>query len=50
MSAILSNSAKQYEQIIDTPLKKRSMQKLVKISEVVSEKKTFKDYTSFTCI
>ena len=42
MAAILFNDAEPFEQIVEDP-----MWYLLKIDQVVSDKKTFKDYTIF---
>ena len=50
MAAILFNDAERFEQIDNTPSTEGPMWHLVKIGQVVSEKKTFKDYEIYTCI
>ena len=45
MSAVFFNDAKPFEQSVNIPSTKGLMRSLVKIGQVVSEKKTFKDYT-----
>ena len=45
MAAILFNGAQLLEQIVNTSLIEVPMWNLVKIGQMVSEKKTFKDYT-----
>ena len=48
MVAILFNGAEQFEQIDNIPLKESPMLNLLNIAQMVSEKKTFKNYT-FLC-
>ena len=44
MAAILFNGAEPFEQIVNIPSTEGPMWNLVKIGQVVSEKKTFKDF------
>ena len=44
MAAILFNDAEPFEQSVNIPLTEGPMWNLVKIGQVVSEKKTFKDF------
>ena len=46
MAAILFNGAEPFEQIGNTPSTEGPMWNLVKIAQVVSEKKTLKNYTT----
>ena len=50
MAAILYNCTEPVEQIGSTLLTEGSMCNLVKIAQMVSEKKTFKNYTIYMCI
>ena len=50
IAAILFNSAVPFGQTDNTPSTEDPMWNLVKIGLVVSEKKTFKDYTIYTCV
>ena len=45
MAAILFNGAEPFEQIVNTPLKRRSYVKCGENLSIVSDKKTFKNYT-----
>ena len=47
MAAIVFNGAEPFEQIVNIPLSDGPMSNLVKIGQVVSEKKTFKDLMVF---